>query len=198
MIDVTMKGRSPDTAPHFFVIRQWDGTREALVSHPGAQALIERVGFDVDTLVGLLTSEFPSDVSIHEELDNRGSKTEDVAVEQLTVNGWPLDRIMVTGYPAFAKPVGDTLTQFLSGGEVILVKDGVAELTYAENVEGDSVLRDRLQTVRLEEGDLVISTDTPNNWSGMGGNEFRFLYFVGNPNGPQRYSDVLKRSVSVR
>ncbi len=193
-----MKEHISDTHPHFLVIRQWDGSRDSLVAHPGAQALIEGMGFTADIFVDLLTKDFPSDAPIHEEPDDQGNKIEDVAVENLSVNDRQLDRLLVTGYPSFAQPISEKMTQFLAGGEVILIQGGVAELTYSESVEDGIVLRENLKSVRVAKGDLILSTDTPNNWSGIEGDKFSFLYFVGNPSGPQRYSDVPKRSVAVQ
>ena len=89
------------------------------------------------------------------------------------------------------------MTQFKSGGEVILVTDGEAELTYADKISDGFIAKSDLRSVKVSRGDLIISTNTPNNWTKIG-DDFSFIYFVGNPDGYQRYADVPKEKIPVK
>lgn len=179
------------------IIKLWDKRIESLLKHPSFEALSNKIGFQLITLFGILNEEFPENIDFVEEFSPTGEKTEDVAVEQVTVNGRPLDRLLVKAYPPAANPNPTTMTQFKSGGEVILVTDGEAELTYADKISDGLIAKSDLKSVEVSRGDLIISTNTPNNWTRIG-DDFSFIYFVGNPNGSQRYADIPKEKIPVK
>lgn len=183
---------------NFVIIRNWDRTIDSLQRQVGVETLVIQMGFDLQTLVATLNREFPESLSVHSEYNAAGEKTEDVVVETMTANNRPLDRLLVMAYPPAANPSPAEMTRFKAGGEVILVTEGEAEITFATRVMGNFISRSDLKPEKVRKGDLIISTDTPNNWTGIDGNEFSFIYFVGNPGGPQRYGDVPKVKVSIQ
>jgi hypothetical protein len=155
------------------------------------------MGFSIPILTETLNREFPTNIEAHTETNTAGEKTEDVAVETITINGRPLDRLLVIDYPPAANPNPAEMTQFQLGGEIILVTEGEAEITFATEVQDGAVQRTGLRTEHVSRDDLIISTDTPNNWTRVIGDKFAFIYFVGNPSGPQRYADIPKTKVRV-
>lgn len=182
---------------HFVVVRQWDRTVESLRQNPHLEGIVKQMGFDLQTLADLAIRDFPASLAFQEVLNAQSQKIEDVATEVLEVNGRRLERLNVIAYSLAAHPDPAEMTQFQAGGEVIYVTDGAAHLTYAPQVHGDSIPRDSLQAIRVEKGDLVLSTNIPNNWTSIEGGSFTFIYFVGNPDGVQRYGDVRKKKIPV-
>ncbi len=188
----------PSTNDAIIIIKGWDRTEELLRSVAGLEELIGKIGFTPSTLVEILNKEFPADMPVESVRNDKGEVIDEMVTEVLSVNGRPLDHTLVVAYPPAANSNLEEMTQFKSGGEVILMVDGVAELTYAKSVIGGIIPRSSLLTERVEPGDLIISTDTPNNWTKMFGDKFSFIYFVGNPNGPQKYGDVPKEKIPVK
>lgn len=179
------------------IVRDWDRKIESLNNNPQISSILSNMGFDLSTLFSLLTSEFPNNTKFEEVKNSSGEKIEEVATERLIVNGRPLERLLVIAYPSLANNPSGKMTQFESGGEAILVTDGEAEITFASRVSHDTISQSDLVVEKVKKGDLILSVDTPNNWTAVLGNRFTFLYFVGNPSGAQRYGDVPKKSVSV-
>jgi len=195
--DNLLSGDMINQNPNIVVIRLWDKRIESLEKHPTFETLANRMGFQLITLVETIQKEFPGNIDFAEEFNPAGEKIEDVAVEQLTVNGRALDRSLVKAYPPAANPNPTSMTQFQFGGEVILVTDGEAELTYANKISDGSIAKSDLKTAKVERGDLVISTNTPNNWTRIE-DDFSFIYFVGNPDGEQKYSAIPKTKLLVK
>lgn len=186
-----------NTQMPFIIVKNWDRTVESLRLQIGLESMVLSMGFDLATLVNVATKEFPENIKSVEEHNAAGEKIEDVTVEVMTINDRLLDRLLVKAYPAAANPNLTEMTQFQAGGEVILVTSGEADLTYADKISGGSIAKADLKTVKLEKGDLVISTNTPNNWTRVG-EGFSFIYFVGNPQGEQRYSAIPKDKLLVK
>lgn len=180
------------------IIKSWDRTLESLRSVVGLEERIGEIGFTVSTLIEVLNKEFPANMPVESVSNDKGELIDEMETEVLSVNGRPLDHTRVVAYPPAANANLQEMTKFKSGGEVILMIDGTAELTYAKSVIGGIIPRSSLQTERVEPGDLIISTNMPNNWTKMFGDSFSFVYFVGNPNGPQKYVDVPKEKIPVR
>jgi hypothetical protein len=174
------------------VVKAWDKTAESLDLEPGLSELVQKIGFTVTDLVAVLNKDFPEDAKFQVVNSSDGVKIEDVATEAMTVDGKPLDRLLVIAYPPAAKQDLKIMTRFKVGGEVILIKGGRAELTYASKIFEGIISKGDLKTIELEQGDLVISSDVPNNWSRVVGDSFSFSYLVGNPDGNQRYDEVPK------
>lgn len=193
-----VRGEDLSTSDGIIIVKNWDHTEESLRLVAGLETRVGEIGFTVPTLVELLNKEFPADKPVETVRNSKGEVIEDVASEVLSVNGRPLDHAKVVAYPPAANPDLQEMTKFKSGGEVILMLDGTAELTYAKSVVGGIIPRSSLQAERVAEGDLIVSTDTPNNWTKVIGDKFSFIYFVGNPNGPQKYGDVPKEKVQVK
>lgn len=194
-----MKGLNENLgkSPNFFVVRNWDGTIESLRQNSGLESLVEQMGFQLDILVQTLNREFPEDIIPKEEFNADGQKTESVLIQQMNVNDRPLERRLPTLYPPAANPNPDNMTQFKQGGEVIWVKQSEAELTYASKVSGRKIMYTDLIPIKVNQGDLIISTNTPNNWTKIPQEGFSFIYFVGNPGGDQVYSAVAKDKIPV-
>lgn len=188
----------PSTNDGIIIVKGWDHTAESLSSVVGLETRVGEIGFTVLTLVELLNKEFPANMPVESVRNDKGEVIDEMTTEVLSVNGRPLDRSRVVAYPPAANADLQEMTEFKSGGEVILMIDGAAELTYAKSVVGGIIPRSSLQTERVEPGDLIISTNTPNNWTKMFGDSFSFVYFVGNPNGPQKYGDIPKEKIPVR
>lgn len=182
---------------NFLIIKNWDKTVVSLEHQVGLEVLTKRMGFDLQTLVTTLTGDFPENMKLEEVKNPAGEKIEDVGTEIITVNDKPLDRLLVIAYPPAANPLPKEMTKFKSGGEVILITEGEAEITYAQGKINGSIARSDLKTEKVGKGDLIISTDTPNNWTKVLGDKFTFMYFVGNPNGPQKYGDIPKEKIPV-
>ncbi len=180
------------------IVKNWDKTVETLKRQTGLESMALSMGFDLTTLADVATKEFPQNVELVEEHNAKGEKIEDVTVEGMTVKGRPLDRLLVKAYPAAANPEPTAMTQFQFGGEIILVADGEAELTYADKIINGSIAKQDLKTAKVEKGDLIISTNTPNNWTKISGESFSFVYFVANPNGQQKYSEVPKIKIPIK
>ena len=179
------------------IVKGWDRTEGSLRRQPGLEPIVLEIGFDLPTLTEIVTKVFPQNINPVEERNSKGEKTEDVTVEVITVNSRPLDRLLVKAYQPAANPNSAEMTQFQIGGEVILLTSGEADLTYADKITDGLIAKADLKTVKLEKGDLVISMNTPNNWTRIGGN-FSFIYFVGNPAGPQKYPEVPKVKIHVK
>lgn len=182
----------------FIIVKNWDITVTSLQQQAGLEALVVQMGFDLQTLVATLNREFPKDITLTEVNNPAGEKIEDVGTETITVNDRPLDRLSVMAYPSAANANPEEMTRFKSGGEVILLVEGEAEITYAPRVRGEFIPKSDLKSARVKKGDLIISADTPNNWTRVYGDKFTFTYFVGNPDGPQRYGDIPKVKVPVK
>lgn len=182
----------------FIIVKNWDRSVESLQRQPGLESLVLAMGFNLPALVDVATKGFPEDIESVEEHNEKGEKIEDVTIESMIANGRPLDRLLVKAYPAAANPEPTTMTQFQSGGEVILVTNGVAEITYADKISDGSIAKSDLKTAKVERGDLVISTNIPNNWTRIAGESFSFIYFVGNPKGLQKYADIPKEKIPVK
>ncbi len=182
---------------HFVVVRNWDRSSDSLQNNTAVVQLIEKVGFSTQILTEVLNKEFSTNIEAHAEYNINGDKTEDIVREKITVNGKPLDLLSVTAYPPAANTNPTEMTQFLSGGEVIFITEGEAELTIANKVYCGTIERTQLRIEPVKKGDLIISTDTPNNWTKVYGSSFSFIYFVGNPNGPQQYKEVPKKKVKI-
>ena len=191
-------GETINPGINLVIIKNWDGTVETLQRQPGLESTASQMGFDLPTLVATLNSQFSEGLTSHPEYNAVREKTEDVVAETIMVNNRPLDRLLVTAYQPAANPNPAEMTKFKSGGEVILITDGEAEITFAPKMIGDSISRSDLKTERVGKGDLIISTDTPNNWTRVDGEKFSFIYFVGNPNGPQRYGDIPKEKIPLK
>lgn len=182
---------------NIIVLKKWDKTSGSLEKEPGLRELIEEVGFAISDLVPLLSSQFPENIKLEEVNDSEGNLIEKVGTEILTVGGKTLDRLLVVAFPAAAKQNLKEMTRFKAGGEVILIIDGKAELTFAKRIVGDAVHQEDLSKIEVNTGDLIISKDVPNNWSKVLGESFSFIYFVGNPLGDQKYGRVPKSVVKV-
>jgi hypothetical protein len=187
----------PNSVNTLLVVRGWDRKIESLQQNPQVSGVLSGMGFDLHTLFSLLTDKFPSDMKVEEFRKAPDKKIEDIATQKLTINGRPLERLLVTAYPSIVNEPIEKMTQFEVGGEAILVTDGEAEITFASKVSLDQILQSDLVTEKVKKGDLILSTNVPNNWSKVVGDKFAFIYFVGNPIGPQRYGDVLKKSIPV-
>lgn len=182
---------------NFVIVKNWDRKIDSLKNHPFITTLSQNIGFNLPTLVATLTRIFPQDIEFKPEVVN-DEKIEDVAIETIEeVNGRPLDRLLVIAYPAAANPNIKKMTKFKSGGEVILVTGGEAEITYATETAEGFIPKSSLKTEKVTAGDLIISADTPNNWTSISGENFAFMYFVGNPNGPQKYGDIPKEKILI-
>lgn len=190
-------GEIPHTNNHFILVKNWDRTVNSL-QQLNVGELASEMGFDLPTLVATVAKEFAPDLPSHPEYNAAGEKIEDVVVETSSVNGRPIDRLLVTAYPSAANPNPTEMTKFKSGGEIIFVTDGEAELTYAQGRIGESISKSDLITEKVSKGDLIISTDTPNNWTNVFGDKFTFIYFVGNPSGPQTYAEIPKAKVPIK
>jgi len=188
----------PKQGGHFVVIKSWDKSLGSLQKEHDLEHLVSQIGLDLSTLAAILTKEFPHNLELEEVKNPSGEKIEDVGTEAMTVNGRPLDRLLVIAYPSVANSDPREMTQFKTGGEVILVTEGEAEITFAPKVQEGVIARQDLWREKVSEGDLIVSTDTPNNWTNIYGDKFTFIYFVGNPSGPQKYSEVPKTKVPVK
>jgi len=183
---------------NFMIVRGWDNTVESLQRQAGLETLVLQMGFDLPTLAATLNRKLPEELKLEEIHDkSTGKKIEDVSTETIIVNDRPLDRLLVIAYPPAAKAIPSEMTKFKLGGEVMFITEGEAEITYAQRETGGSIARSDLKTERVGRGDLILSTDTPNNWTSVIGDTFTFIYFVGNPNGPQRYNDIPKENITV-
>jgi len=182
---------------NFVIIKAWDKTLESLQKETKLASLVSQMGFDLATLVETLNKEFPQDLEMEAVLNSSKEKIEDVGTETLMVNNRPLDRLLVIAYPSAANPNPSQMTQFKGGGEVILVTEGKAEITFAPKVQAGTIAKQDLVTEKVGEGDLIVSTDIPNNWTKIHGDKFIFIYFVGNVSGNQRYKDIPKEMVPV-
>jgi hypothetical protein len=188
----------PSANDGIIIVKGWDRKEESLKSVSGLEKRIGEMGFTLSDLVKVLTKEFIEGIPFERVDNEKGEVIEDVATEVLFVNGKSLDHLQVVAYPPLTNADLKEMTQFKTGGEVILVIDGAAELTYAKSVINGYIPRSSLQTEKVEDGDLIISTNTPNNWTKIMGEKFSFIYFVGNPNGPQKYGDVPKSKIPVK
>jgi hypothetical protein len=187
-----------DTSTRLIVVRKWNRTYQALAEVPGFVDLAKRIGFGLADIVTLL-NRAPSRIkNIKSEHNADGSKCEDVSLHTLLINEKPTDLLSVVGYPPLANPTPAYMTRFMVGGEVVFVTRGAAELTYAKRLTNGEVAKIDLCTLILGEGDLMVSSDTPNNWSRVLGDRFVFTYFVGNPEGNNVYADVPKEKIKVK
>lgn len=193
----TSMSESSNPQAHFVIVKNWDKSVATLQERAELVGLVSQIGFDLQTLATTATREFQNGLPVHAEHNAGGKKTEDVVVETITVNGRPLDRLLVIAYPPAANKTPTAMTRFISGGEVIFVISGEAEITFAPNATKESISKSDLRSERVGKGDLIISTDTPNNWTIVDGEQFTFVYFVGNPSGLQRYADIPKERVPV-
>lgn len=191
------EGETLNPGKNFLIIKDWDKTVESLQRQAGLETLVLKMGFDLPTLVATLNREFPKDIRLEEVNNSAGEKTDDIGTETITVNGRPLDRQLGIAYPPAANPLPTEMTRFKYGGEVILVTGGGGEITYAQGKTGGSISRSDLKSEKVGKGDLILSTDAPNIWTKVLGDNFTFIYFVGNPNGPQKYSDIPKGKIPV-
>lgn len=183
---------------HLVIVRGWDSSVESLRSRIDLEQLIQEMGFNLETLVGILTKESPENMQFVVIPNSAGDKMEDLGTENLTVDGQPLEKMFVIAYPPVANPFPTEMTRFMVGGEVILMTAGEAEITYAGEITDGFIPRSSLISERVKKGDLIISTDAPNNWTGLTGDSFSFTYVVGNPKGPRRYNDIPKENVPIR
>jgi len=188
----------PGRGVNFTIVKNWDRTITSLQQSEGIESLALQIGFGLPSLVQTLNLEFPNNLTPHAERDATGEKNEDILSETIVVNERPLERLLVTAYPPAAKSAHTEMTKFNSGGEVILITEGEAEITYAPGVTGEFIPRSALKRERVSKGDLILSTDAPNNWTKILGDKFTFIYFVGNPNGTQVYSAIPKEKIPVR
>ena len=179
------------------IVKNWDRTVESLQRQVGLESMALSMGFELTILVGVATKPLPENIASGEEHNAKGEKIEDVTVEEMTVNDRPLDRLLVKAYPEAANPEPTAMIQFKSGGEVILVTNGEAEIAYADKIIDGAIAKSDLKTAKVERGDLVISTNTPNNWTRIE-DDFSFIYFVGNPDGEQKYSAIPKTKLLVK
>jgi hypothetical protein len=179
-IDDKQKSQGEKIAPkkRFLIIKGWDKTVESLQRQPELETLIGEMGFDLSTLVEILNKEFPKNMVFEKVNNANGEKIEDVVTEKLMVNGRPLDRLLVKALSAAANSSLTEMTRFKTGGEAVLVTEGEADITYA-TVAGRDISKSDLITEKVRKGDLMISTDTPNNWSKIYGDTFAFIYIVG-------------------
>jgi len=143
---------------NIMIIKNWDRTIESLQKEFNLDLLVEAIGFDIKQLTDLLNKSFPKNSQTHEEFNDKKEKTETVIVETLTVNGKPLDRLHVTVFPPAAKENLTEMTKFKYGGEIILVTEGNAEITYADVIIGDKVFQTNLKTSKVTKNDLIIAT----------------------------------------
>lgn len=192
------KSETVSQGVNFMIVRHWDKTVESLRQQTGLEALVLQMGFDLPTLTATLNREFPQELKFEAVNNSVGEKIEDVGTETITVNDRLLDRLQVIAYPSAANVTPTEMTKFKSGGEVILVTQGEAEITHAQMLDDGSIYRGNLISEKVEKGDLIVSTDTPNNWTKVVGDKFTFIYFVDNPNGPQKYGDIPKDKISVK
>lgn len=188
----------PSTNDSLIIVKNWDHTTESLRAVVGLEGRAEKIGFALPTLVELLNREFPTNMTVETVRNGAGQVIDEVSSEVLSINDRPLDHMRVVAYPPAANTNLQEMTQFKAGGEVVLMLDGAAELTYAEGIVGGVIPQSSLKTEKVESGDLMISTDTPNNWTKVFGDKFSFVYIVGNPDGPQKYGDVPKEKILVK
>ncbi|MBI3619543.1 hypothetical protein HY214_00120 [Candidatus Roizmanbacteria bacterium] len=188
----------PGFGVNFKIVKNWPGTVLSLEHQAGLEALVKQMGFDLPTLAATLNREFSQGLTPYPVHNAAGEKIEDIIAETIIVNNRLLDRLLVTAHPLVANPNPTEMTKFRTGGEVILVTEGAAEITFAPRVTDNIIAKSGLITTRVENGDLIVSTDTPNNWTQVLGDKFTFIYFVGNPNGSQKYSDIPKEKISVK
>jgi hypothetical protein len=179
------------------IVKNWDRTVESLRQRQGLEELVQKLGFDLPTLVATLNAEFPADFELKDEFNAKGVKIEDLGTETITANGREIERLLVVAYPTAANTTLTEMTKFKYGGEVIFVTDGEAAITYAQDASDTVISREGLQSERVQKGDLLIFTDVPNNWTQIFGDKFTFIYFVGNPNGPQVYKAIPKEKIPV-
>ena len=194
----TVRGEDVSAGEGIIIVKNWDHTEKSLKSVTGLETRVGEIGFSVPTLVELLNKEFPADMPVESVRNDKGEVIDEVATETISVNSRSLDHARVVAYPPAANPDLQEMTRFKSGGEVILMLDGAAELTYAKAVVEGIIPKSSLQAESVSAGDLIISTDTPNNWTKIFGDKFSFVYFVGNPDGPQTYKDVPKEKIPVK
>lgn len=193
-----IRGEDLSGSDEILIVKNWDHTEESLRLVAGLETRVGEIGFTVPILVELLNKEFPADMPVTSVRNDKKEVIDEMETEVLSVNGKPLDYTRVVAYSPAANSDLQEMTKFKSGGEVILMLNGAAELTYAKNVIGGVIPKNSLQTERVAAGDLIISRDTPNNWTKVFGDKFSFIYFVGNPNGPQTYVDVPKEKIPIR
>jgi len=182
----------------YMIIRNWDKKIESLQQIEGIDKLVRTTGLDIDTIVEVLNFDFPDDVKLDEIKDENGVKIEDLISKTINIKNQLLEYLFVIAYPTVVRPNLTSMTQFEAGGEVILITDGEADMTFSSQVLEDHIPSSSLRTERVKKGDLIIISNIPNNWTKIYGDNLKFKYFVGNPNGNHKYSEVIKKSIPIR
>ncbi len=159
--------------------------------------MLETIGFNSETIFDLLTQDCSGNIVYREEFNSSGVKFEDVATEGILVDNIQTDRLFVAEYPIVNQDKIEKMTLLECGGEVIFVTDGIAEITFAPKISEGKILKSDLVTAVVKKDDLIIATDTPNNWTKIYGEKFEFIDIIGNLNGPRQYELLPKKYIPV-
>jgi hypothetical protein len=179
----------PDVSVPMVVIRHWYPTMDSLSKNPQAAALLKTMGYTPYDIYDIVTHRV-------ENIEYEGQRGEHVFHQPLWHISPMVDRSLIHAHTKLKRPQPTEMTQFLSGGEVIKVLNGIGVLTYAAAVTEGVIRRQDLRTLTVYQGDLIISTCTPNTWKDMTP-DFVFMYFVGNPVGERTYEKIPKIALPI-